>query len=93
MAPFFLHETNAYGEWQAQDDVAAPFRTAEGLPEILGSVDRTVQALQRTRTVMGRVGAAGAKNPPAPTPTHRNRPLNLRSSDAAAHQADAHWAE
>jgi alkanesulfonate monooxygenase SsuD/methylene tetrahydromethanopterin reductase-like flavin-dependent oxidoreductase (luciferase family) len=27
MAPFFLHETNAYGEWQAQDDVAAPYRT------------------------------------------------------------------
>ncbi|WP_405950704.1 hypothetical protein OG588_34825 [Streptomyces prunicolor] len=34
MAPFFLHETNAYGEWQAQDDVAAPFRTAEGLAEL-----------------------------------------------------------
>jgi alkanesulfonate monooxygenase SsuD/methylene tetrahydromethanopterin reductase-like flavin-dependent oxidoreductase (luciferase family) len=27
MAPFFLHETNAYGVWQAQDDVASPFRT------------------------------------------------------------------
>jgi alkanesulfonate monooxygenase SsuD/methylene tetrahydromethanopterin reductase-like flavin-dependent oxidoreductase (luciferase family) len=27
MAPFFLHETNAYGAWQAQDDVAAPYRT------------------------------------------------------------------
>lgn len=26
MAPYFLHETNAYGEWQAQDDVAAPYR-------------------------------------------------------------------
>lgn len=25
MAPFFLHETNAYGAWQAQDDVASPF--------------------------------------------------------------------
>ncbi len=25
MAPFFLHETNAYGVWQAQDDVASPF--------------------------------------------------------------------
>jgi hypothetical protein len=34
MAPFFLHETNAYGEWQAQDDVAAPFRTADGLAEL-----------------------------------------------------------
>ena len=34
MAPFFLHETNAYGAWQAQDDVAAPFRStadSEGL--------------------------------------------------------------
>ena len=27
MAPFFLHETNAYGVWQAQDDIASPFRT------------------------------------------------------------------
>jgi alkanesulfonate monooxygenase SsuD/methylene tetrahydromethanopterin reductase-like flavin-dependent oxidoreductase (luciferase family) len=27
MAPFFLHETNAYGVWQAQDDVASPFHT------------------------------------------------------------------
>jgi alkanesulfonate monooxygenase SsuD/methylene tetrahydromethanopterin reductase-like flavin-dependent oxidoreductase (luciferase family) len=26
MAPYFLHETNAYGIWQAQDDVAAPYR-------------------------------------------------------------------
>ncbi|MBK3579792.1 hypothetical protein JHN63_39590 [Streptomyces sp. MBT65] len=34
MAPYFLHETNAYGVWQAQDDVAAPFRTAEGLAEL-----------------------------------------------------------
>jgi hypothetical protein len=27
MAPFFLHETNAYGVWQAQDDISSPFRT------------------------------------------------------------------
>jgi hypothetical protein len=27
MAPFFLHETNAYGVWQAQDDVATPYRS------------------------------------------------------------------
>ena len=27
LAPFFLHETNAYGRWQAQDDVATPYRT------------------------------------------------------------------
>ena len=27
MAPYFLHETNAYGTWQAQDDLAAPYRT------------------------------------------------------------------
>jgi alkanesulfonate monooxygenase SsuD/methylene tetrahydromethanopterin reductase-like flavin-dependent oxidoreductase (luciferase family) len=25
MAPFFLHETNAYGVWQAQDDIASPY--------------------------------------------------------------------
>lgn len=27
MAPFFLHETNAYGKWQAQDNVGSPYRT------------------------------------------------------------------
>ncbi len=27
MAPYFLHETNAYGRWQAQDDVASPYHT------------------------------------------------------------------
>jgi alkanesulfonate monooxygenase SsuD/methylene tetrahydromethanopterin reductase-like flavin-dependent oxidoreductase (luciferase family) len=27
MAPFFLHETNAYGVWQAQDDSASPYRS------------------------------------------------------------------
>lgn len=27
MAPYFLHETNAYGLWQAQDRVAAPFHS------------------------------------------------------------------
>jgi alkanesulfonate monooxygenase SsuD/methylene tetrahydromethanopterin reductase-like flavin-dependent oxidoreductase (luciferase family) len=26
MAPFFLHETNAYGAWQAQDGVKSPYR-------------------------------------------------------------------
>jgi hypothetical protein len=25
-APFFLHETNAYGAWQAQDGIASPYR-------------------------------------------------------------------
>jgi alkanesulfonate monooxygenase SsuD/methylene tetrahydromethanopterin reductase-like flavin-dependent oxidoreductase (luciferase family) len=30
MAPYFLHETNAYGTWQAQDGVASPYRTVDG---------------------------------------------------------------
>jgi alkanesulfonate monooxygenase SsuD/methylene tetrahydromethanopterin reductase-like flavin-dependent oxidoreductase (luciferase family) len=29
MEPFFLHETNAYGVWQAQDDVGSPYRTVD----------------------------------------------------------------
>jgi alkanesulfonate monooxygenase SsuD/methylene tetrahydromethanopterin reductase-like flavin-dependent oxidoreductase (luciferase family) len=29
MAPFFLHETNAYGAWQAQDDVGSPYRVVD----------------------------------------------------------------
>jgi alkanesulfonate monooxygenase SsuD/methylene tetrahydromethanopterin reductase-like flavin-dependent oxidoreductase (luciferase family) len=34
MAPFFLHERNAYGAWQAQDDIASPFRTVTDLDEL-----------------------------------------------------------
>jgi len=34
MAPFFLHETNAYGIWQAQDNVASPFRTVSDIDEL-----------------------------------------------------------
>ncbi len=34
MAPFFLHETNAYGLWQAQDDVASPFRTVGDVDDL-----------------------------------------------------------
>jgi alkanesulfonate monooxygenase SsuD/methylene tetrahydromethanopterin reductase-like flavin-dependent oxidoreductase (luciferase family) len=29
MGPFFLHENNAYGTWQAQDDVATPYKTVD----------------------------------------------------------------
>jgi hypothetical protein len=35
MGPFFQHETNAYGTWQAQDDVASPYRTAADVDELL----------------------------------------------------------
>jgi alkanesulfonate monooxygenase SsuD/methylene tetrahydromethanopterin reductase-like flavin-dependent oxidoreductase (luciferase family) len=34
MAPFFLHETNAYGVWQAQDDVASPFRSVSDIDQL-----------------------------------------------------------
>jgi alkanesulfonate monooxygenase SsuD/methylene tetrahydromethanopterin reductase-like flavin-dependent oxidoreductase (luciferase family) len=34
MAPFFLHETNAYGLWQAQDDVASPFHNVDDVDEL-----------------------------------------------------------
>jgi len=34
MAPFFLHETNAYGAWQAQDDIASPYRVADDVDEL-----------------------------------------------------------
>ncbi|MGH9079024.1 MAG: LLM class flavin-dependent oxidoreductase [Acidimicrobiales bacterium] len=34
MAPFFLHETNAYGVWQAQDDVASPFCSVADTEEL-----------------------------------------------------------
>jgi len=34
MAPFFLHETNAYGLWQAQDDIAAPYRSVADIDRL-----------------------------------------------------------
>jgi alkanesulfonate monooxygenase SsuD/methylene tetrahydromethanopterin reductase-like flavin-dependent oxidoreductase (luciferase family) len=34
MAPFFLHETNAYGMWQAQDDIASPFHNVDDVDEL-----------------------------------------------------------
>jgi alkanesulfonate monooxygenase SsuD/methylene tetrahydromethanopterin reductase-like flavin-dependent oxidoreductase (luciferase family) len=34
MAPFFLHEMNAYGLWQAQDDLANPYRTVADADEL-----------------------------------------------------------
>jgi hypothetical protein len=34
MAPFFLHETNAYGAWQAQDDIASPFHTVNDVDQL-----------------------------------------------------------
>jgi alkanesulfonate monooxygenase SsuD/methylene tetrahydromethanopterin reductase-like flavin-dependent oxidoreductase (luciferase family) len=34
MAPFFLHETNAYGVWQAQDDIASPFHTVADIDQL-----------------------------------------------------------
>jgi alkanesulfonate monooxygenase SsuD/methylene tetrahydromethanopterin reductase-like flavin-dependent oxidoreductase (luciferase family) len=37
MAPFFLHEANAYGVWQAQDDVASPYKTVGDIDELRAS--------------------------------------------------------
>jgi alkanesulfonate monooxygenase SsuD/methylene tetrahydromethanopterin reductase-like flavin-dependent oxidoreductase (luciferase family) len=34
MAPFFLHETNAYGSWQAQDDIASPYHSVSDTDEL-----------------------------------------------------------
>ncbi len=37
MGPFFLHETNAYGAWQAEDDIASPYRTVADVDELRGA--------------------------------------------------------
>ena len=37
MAPFFLHEMNAYGAWQAQDNVSSPYHTVGSAEELLAS--------------------------------------------------------
>ncbi len=37
MAPYFMHEMNGYGVWQAQDGLASPFRTVADLDELRAS--------------------------------------------------------
>ena len=37
MAPFFLHENNAYGVWQAQDDIASPYHHVDDAEELRAS--------------------------------------------------------
>jgi alkanesulfonate monooxygenase SsuD/methylene tetrahydromethanopterin reductase-like flavin-dependent oxidoreductase (luciferase family) len=37
MAPYFMHEMNAYGAWQAQDHLANPYRTVADLDELRAS--------------------------------------------------------
>jgi alkanesulfonate monooxygenase SsuD/methylene tetrahydromethanopterin reductase-like flavin-dependent oxidoreductase (luciferase family) len=34
MAPFFLHEMNAYGAWAAEENVASPYRMVDDLDEL-----------------------------------------------------------
>jgi hypothetical protein len=34
MAPFFLHEMNAYGTWQAQDGLPNPYHTVADVDEL-----------------------------------------------------------
>jgi len=34
MGPYFLHEANAYGVWQAQEGVASPYRAAATIEEL-----------------------------------------------------------
>lgn len=34
LASYFLYETNAYGQWQAQDDISSPYRTRSGTEEL-----------------------------------------------------------
>lgn len=34
MAPYFLHEMNAYGLWQAQDDLSNPYQSVSGIDEL-----------------------------------------------------------
>jgi alkanesulfonate monooxygenase SsuD/methylene tetrahydromethanopterin reductase-like flavin-dependent oxidoreductase (luciferase family) len=34
LAPYFLHEMNAYGAWQAEEDLATPYRPVSGIDEL-----------------------------------------------------------
>lgn len=44
MAPFFLHEMNAYGAWQAQDDIASPYRPVDDVDALRETGDYAVLA-------------------------------------------------
>jgi len=37
LAPYFLYETNAYGKWQAQDNIDSPYRHKESVEELRGT--------------------------------------------------------
>jgi alkanesulfonate monooxygenase SsuD/methylene tetrahydromethanopterin reductase-like flavin-dependent oxidoreductase (luciferase family) len=37
MGPYFLHEANAYGTWQAQEGVASPYRSASDIDGLRAS--------------------------------------------------------
>ena len=37
MAPYFMHEMNAYGAWQAQDDILSPYHTVADTEELRAS--------------------------------------------------------
>ena len=37
MGPYFLHEANAYGTWQAQENVASPYRSAASIEDLRGT--------------------------------------------------------
>jgi len=42
MQPYFLHENNAYGAWQAQDDVASPYHSVSDGAALRASGDYAV---------------------------------------------------
>jgi alkanesulfonate monooxygenase SsuD/methylene tetrahydromethanopterin reductase-like flavin-dependent oxidoreductase (luciferase family) len=42
MAPYFLHETNAYGSWLAQNNAAGPYRPVADLAELKASGEYAV---------------------------------------------------
>lgn len=42
MAPYFLHETNAYGEWNAQSGKGGPYSAVAGIDELRATGRYTV---------------------------------------------------
>lgn len=43
LSPYFLYDTNAYGDWREQDDLASPFRSSGDIEEVKsGGVYRIV---------------------------------------------------
>jgi alkanesulfonate monooxygenase SsuD/methylene tetrahydromethanopterin reductase-like flavin-dependent oxidoreductase (luciferase family) len=59
LGPFFLHEVNAYGAWQADDDVQTTYKTTAGIDELRATGQYRVLTPAEYVTEMNAAGPFG----------------------------------